>query len=242
MTKVAITKSKEPPEELIRVAEQELAEVATVKDLLFEAEFLDDGAIGGFFPEDKMLIIDLGHCLTNQMFMEKGLMHIPSIWFNMLWALYHELAHAKQLMTNPNLSQEYPLPQAHEHAADLEAMAKIRAWIADNQIPTLEEMGWVGEQVKHMINMTYSQDMGKQLVEELDILNIGGVVLANILATHQDFSEKGQQSLYEMIDTGEIGVKVNNQRYLKAAEFFESINREQTIDEQPTEEEEDSEM
>lgn len=220
-----IITTQEPPEALIKIAEYELKDITTVEALLFEAGFLKDKGTGSFFPEDKIIVIDPAECLLNFMFMKEGMMYIPGVWFNMLWALYHEAAHARQLMVDPNLSGEYPLPVFYEHAADLEARAKIGAWVSKNPVPKIDELGWAGDQLKKMVNLVYARPNDDQLMEELDVLDAGGIGFVDtITAHHEEIDIEQYQKLCQVIDEGDVGVIVDGKRCLDAKGFF-SINQ-----------------
>lgn len=219
MIEVVVT--QKPPEELIRIAKHELKDITTVEALLFEAGFLKGKGTGGFFPEDKIIVIDPAECMNNLMFMEEGMMYIPNVWFNMLWALYHDSAHARQLMVDPNINEEYPLPVFYEHAADLEARAKIGTWSDDSPMPKLDDMGWVGEELKKMINLVYAQPKGTKLIEELDAINAGGVgSVDTITAHHETINANQYKSLCKAVDKGDVGMIVNGKRCLDAKGFF----------------------
>lgn len=216
---IKITAKKEPPKELARIVEQELADIATVEHMIFDAFHLEEGMLGGFKPPDKLITIDLGNCLTNTLFMKQGMMHIPGVWFNMLWALYHEIAHALQIEGSPDLAELNR--EVLEDEAQGFAEESIVEWAEKNKTPTIEEMGWAGEQLRFTVNMTYSQSMGQKLLSEIDTLNAGGIgLLDTIVAHHPKVSMNEHKSLCEIIDKGEQGVIVDGQRYMDAKGFF----------------------
>jgi len=219
---IEITSKKEPPKELIRIVNQDLADITTVERIIFDAFHLEEGTLGGFKPSDKLIAIDLGHCLSNTTFMKQGMMHIPSVWFNMLWALYHEIAHAIQIEGKPELADlEKPTAELENEAQGF-AAESVTEWAEKNKMPTVEEMGWAGEQLRFAVNMTYSQDMGQKLLSEIDATSAGGIGLLDIIVTyHPKVSVKNEyKNLCELIDSGEQGVIVNGQRYMDAKGFF----------------------
>jgi len=219
MLEIIVT--QEPPKALIEIAEQELKDITTVEALLFEANFLKDKGTGAFFPEDKIIVIDPAECMSNFMFMRKGMMYIPSVWFNMLWALYHEAAHARQFMVDPNIDKTYPLPVFYEHAADLEARAKIGIWADGNPMPKLDDMGWVGKELKKMINLAYTQPEGDNLMAELDVYNTNGIGFVDMItAYHETIDTNQYTSLCEAVDKGDVGMIVDGKRCLDAKGFF----------------------
>ncbi len=218
---IEIITKKEPPQELTRVVNQDLADITTVEHITFDAFHLEEGVLGGFDPRDKLIVIDLGHCLTNTLFMKKGMMHIPGVWFNMLWALYHEIAHAIQVEGKPELADSKRPSDELENEAQSFTEESIVEWAENNKIPTLEEMGWAGEQLRFAVNITYPQSMGQNLLSEIDALNNGGIgLLDTIVAHHPKVSMIEHKGLCELIDKGEQGVIVNNQRYMDTKGFF----------------------
>lgn len=219
---IEIITKRNPPEELIKIADQDLNNITTVEHIIFDAFHLEEGILGGFKPSDKLIAIDLGNCLTNTTFMKQGMLHIPGVWFNMLWALYHEIAHAIQVEGKPELADlEKPTDELDNEAQDF-AAESITEWAEENKPPTIEEMGWAGEQLRFAVNMTYPQDMGQKLLSEIDATEAGGIGLLDTIVTcHPKVSVKDEyKSLCELIDSGEQGVIVNGQRYMDAKGFF----------------------
>lgn len=218
---IEIITKVEPPKELIRIVNQDLADITTIEHIIFDAFHSEKDLLGEFKPSDKLIAIYLGHCLTNTTLMKQGMMHIPGVWFNMLWALYHEIAHAIQMEGKPELANlEEPSEELEKEAQGF-AKESITEWAENNRIPTLEEMGWIGEQLRFAVNMTYSQDMGQKLLSEIDATNAGGIgLLDTILSCHPKASMDEHKNLCEIIDKGEQGVIVNGQRYMDAKGFF----------------------
>jgi len=215
----------EPPRELIKVIEEEYSPIKTIKSVLIDANNPDmkPGQSAGFDPDKGEVIIDLASCCESKRFINEGMMALQSIWFNILHAVYHEGAHGRQLEEEPNLIEEDILPEIKEHAADLEALDKLLKWSEKGTIPKLDEMGWVGEKMKELINTFFHDaEMRRCLLEELEVLEVNGVAeLENFISCRQDeFSAKSRNTLYECIDNGEFGIKLKGQRYLHADEFF----------------------
>jgi len=139
----------------------------------------------------------------------------------MLWALYHEIAHAIQVEGKPELADlEKPTAELDNEAQGFAAESVIE-WAEKNKMPTIEEMGWAGEQLRFAVNITYPQDMGQKLLSEIDATTAGGIgLLDTILSCHPKASMDEHKSLCELIDKGEQGVIVDGQRYMDAKGFF----------------------
>jgi len=215
----------EPPRELIRVIQEEYSPIETIKSVLIDAnnKNLSEKAIAGFCPDTGDVIIDLAKCIEFKKFVNMGMMVIPSMWFSMLFAVYHESAHARQLEENPELIKLDILPEIKEHAADLEAMDKIYKWAEKGTIPKLNEMGWVGEKIKELINMFYfDENMRNELLEEVFAIEANGAAEVDsfIAARKDEFTEKSYQTLCECIDNGEFGISIKGKRYLHADEVL----------------------
>lgn len=232
---IEIKIKEEPPRELVKAIEEECSPIETIKSILIDAnnEDIIEGQVAGFDPDAGEIIIDLAKCCEFKKFTDKGMMVIPSMWFNMLYALYHESAHARQLEEDPELIKVDHLPEIKEHAADLEAMDKLSKWSEKGTIPKIDEMGWVGEKIKELINMFYfDTHMRNDLLEELNINEVNGTIEVEAFMAHRDdFSEESYKTLCECIDKGEFGISLKGKRYLHADEFLSANSAHDRTDE-----------
>jgi hypothetical protein len=216
----------DPPPALIRIIEEEYSPISTIKSILIDTYILElekNESTGAFNPDTGEVLIDLGNCLKSKRWINIGMMVLPSVWFNMLHAVYHEAAHANQLKEDPKLLKLDHLPEIKEHAADLEAHDKIYEWSEKGIMPKLNEMGWAGKKLKDLINMFYSDTTTRtHLLEEVSILECNGVAeVNNFISSRKDsFNKASYETLCEAIDKGEFGIKINSKRYLHADEFF----------------------
>lgn len=221
---IEIKIKEEPPRELVRAIEEECSPIETIKSVLIDVnnEDLTEGQIAGFDPDSGEIIIDLAGCCEFKKFTNKGMMIIPAIWFSMLYALYHESAHARELEENPEMIEIDHLPEIKENVADLEAMGKIFKWSENGVIPKIDEMGWAGEKVKELINMFYfDENMRNELMEELNVNEANGAAeVETFMSVRDDFTEEGYKTLCECIDKGEFGISLKGKRYLRADEFL----------------------
>jgi len=222
---IEIKIKEEPPRELVKAIEEECLPIKTIKSVLIDVnnEDLIEGQIAGFDPDSGEMIIDLARCGEFRKFIDRGMMMIPAIWFNMLYALYHESAHAKQLEDDPTLLKTDHLPEIKEHAADLEALDKVYKWAESKTIPKIDEMGWAGEKIKNLVNTFYTDpEMRTILLEELDVIEVNGAAeIENLVALRKDdFSGESYKALCECIDKKEFGISLKGKRYLHADEFL----------------------
>lgn len=222
---VTIKIKEEPPRELIRVIEEYYGTVDTIKEVLIDTgiENLSKEALAAFNPKTGQVVLDLGRCLDANKWLDKGLMRIQAVWFNMLRAVYHEGTHAEQLRDYPELIKKKVLPAKYEEEAEIEALFQICAWAEKGGIsPKLDDMGWCGKQLKAMINRFYANEkMRGLLMQELEALESNAVAdVETFIHDKGEFSNEGLKELYAAIDRKDIGLKVKGVRYLDPLGFF----------------------
>jgi len=212
-----IIDNKGAPPELVRIANYIIEEYERVDLILFDA-FIKDlkGNCGGYNPDNNFIVIDMGVCLTKRDWMAKGIMYIPNVWFNLLTALFHEAAHAIQLEDDPTLAAVNALPAQYEKEACKIAWRALFDWTKENDVPSLNEMSWVGSEIKKILNKAYTQTPGS-VIEELDLERTGAAANALHVALI-DGGEEYKTKLFNSIDTGESGIKINGKRYLTTHE------------------------
>ena len=154
--------------------------------------------------------------------MEKGIMYIPNVWFNLVFTLFHEVAHAFQLEEDPELAKLDVLPKDHEDDANTIAEDSLLEWAKEGIIPQLNEMGWVGDQVKALLNKLYAQTP-QAVLDEMAVEGTTAVAnaLHAALMSDQYENKEDMKQLLEAIDEGFVGVKVDGKRYLTA---YDAIN------------------
>jgi hypothetical protein len=105
--------------------------------------------------------------------------------------------------------------------ADENALEDMMEWAMQHNMPTLEEMGYVGKKVKEALNRL--QNKRPDLVKfELNACG-EGVALARVAATRcaiEYDTEESIASLETAIDGGWVGVIINDNKYLNAEEFI----------------------
>jgi hypothetical protein len=95
-------------------------------------------------------------------------------------------------------------------------------WAKDGLIPRLNELGWVGNEIKGLFNKLYVQ-MPTDITNEMDIEGTTAVADA-LRAAQSSIQYKDEQEiarLFKAIDEGYVGTKVKGVRYLTA---YEAIN------------------
>lgn len=210
---------EEVPAALLKVAQREVEDVSTVDAIVFGA-FLEvtAGCLGTYMPETRTVYIDMGNALHEKALYNTGMMFIPNVWYAILWALGHEIEHARQLEAEPKLIEFSRLPQEYEDAAMQAGEDLILEWSEEHNVPPLNELGWIGKQLIVMLNAMYTTH--PDIADETDYLAAGAAApLKAVLASHK-FTENGLRILLEEMDKGKMGVKVGGERFLTAYEFL----------------------
>lgn len=169
-----------------------------------------------------MVLISLQNCVESTHWVDKGMLYIPNVWYNMLYAVYHEAAHCRQLAKDPELMNDFEHAlEIMEHDADIEAIELMFEWSKKNKAPNLREMGWAGSQIQLVLNGIYAQHPAV-VDEELATMDTTIVAKAAVTAANADTLETSEEmtSLIEHIKNGSMGTVLNGQCYLSAGEFF----------------------
>jgi hypothetical protein len=211
----------EAPPLLVQLVNEAYEGIESVKKVVFTAFELQDKALGVFIPLIETVYIDLGHCMVQKEWMAKGATFVANVWMNMLFVIHHELIHACQIMDHPELMELSEVPQEYEDEANELAKEAMYSWFeAGGKVPSLRELGWVGEMIGKTFNDLLSQKPD-EIMLEMDALTAGAIAKADVVvATHDHFNDI--PLLYQLIDEGKVGVKVNGQRFLTATEFLEA--------------------
>jgi len=221
------------PPELVRIVNEACKEHPSVKRVIFDA-FIEDlgGDLGAFEPETGTIYIDMGACVMDKSWMKKGVIYTANVWFNLVWTFFHELVHVEQLEQEPELMALDYLPKDYEAEARDTGLKSLSMWALYNDVPTLNEMGWVGEQIKILLNKMYAQ-MPQAVNEELDLQGTNLVAGAEEAAANSNgySTEEEIALLLKSIDEGLVGGKVGNRKYLTA---YEAIDLDHVEHKHPT--------
>jgi len=229
--KITYEKGKEPPEILADLIsktilgeeprDEESSPFTLIEEVIFKVNELPDSVLAVFNPSEKNIVMDLGNCLVNQNFLKQGLMWIPSIWFNLLFAFYHELGHVIQVEGDPKLADKPPTKKLQKEADEF-AIGCIKDWTKDenNKIPTLDGMGWIGDQIKKAINMYYPEPLFDKMYSEIKPYGLGAVGGLNTIAAYQAGIGKIRDQLAK---DEKFGIVIDGIKYMRAEEFFGAI-------------------
>jgi len=207
---------KDVPPVLVELAHYEFAHHQCVNTVLFtgDCEDLMEGHMAEFCKSTGTAVIDLDRCVNDLRWMDKGATFVSNAWFNVLYCIYHESQHAHQVDYG-NDQMDWAEQDAHDYAVD--AMIK---WCEVNELPALEQMGYLGERVKVVLNAMWVKH---QSVVENEIMACGVAAAdANLAARREASYENETQiaSLLTGIMSGDIGLVVGGNPYLKADEFL----------------------
>jgi hypothetical protein len=185
--------------------------------IIVDANLPIDGHLGAWVPSTKSMLIDLGACIGNTGWMEKeGLLTIPNAWYNLLYTIYHEAAHARN---TPDLIIDLDLKRdVLEEMAHAEAIDNMFEWLSVNPIPNLNDMGWMGIRLRAMMNMLYARN--QEIGNEIDAMNTPAVARADVFVKSHAFSMPDVECLFNRIDDGSMGMVIGGVRYLRAEETF----------------------
>jgi len=177
-----------------------------------------EGTIGGYCPELRAVYIDMGNALNDNALYNNGMMFIPNVWYTLIWALAHEIEHACQFELEPALIKYDKLPQEYEDAAMAAGEELILDWSKNNTVPGLHDMGWLSKQLIMMLNAMYTKF--PEIADEATHVPLGAAANLDVVFATHEFTERGKEVLIEDIDAGKIGLKIGNDHFLTAYEFF----------------------
>jgi len=217
---VQIVQLEEVPADLLELVRVETQDLDGVVDGVVFGAFMEhmNGTVGTFVPNTKTVYIDMGNALTQSALFNAGMMFIPNVWYTIIWALGHELEHACQLEAKPELIEYAKLPQEYENLATEVGSELVLRWSHHHTIPPLNQLGWLSKQLVVMLNAMYSKH--PDVADEADQYPLGAAAQLEAVFANWEFTDKGKEVLIQEIDAGNIGVKVGNDRFLTAYEFF----------------------
>jgi len=168
-----------------------------------------DFITGEFNPETKEINIYLEGCMRNKKFMRKGILWPAASWMMLIFTIFHEYWHAKQLQKNSLLINAYPEVVAQlDEEADEVALNSLMEWCKDEPMPKLNQMGWMGEMLRHGVNTLYARF--PRIVEEIEDFEDGGVMRVEMAFQQHDFTFNGMKLLTEEVKNGKMGVITRN--------------------------------
>lgn len=218
----------DPGPALIELTARLIEPLNTIKIFRFVAwDDQTESQTGVFIPSTKTVIIDLGNILNNYDFHRMGMLYTAGVWYTALWTIFHEIIHGRQVEADPGFIE---LIEKTTSSTDMQSLAKdyeravmitikdlMQDYVINNPLPPLDEWGWLGEKVIGAVNDLYAKG-DTRLIDEIDALKQGAVAgIPSILVAYK-FSDP--RILYEEIDKGHLGLKLNGNHYLTAPDFF----------------------
>ena len=222
---IEIVDERGAPPELIRLARDAAVQCQKVDSIIFGAFISDlNGNLGAYNPDTQTIVIDMGQCLINRDWMEKGILFIPNVWFNLVYTFFHEMAHAFQLEEDPEIAELDELLPEYEEEANTIAKDSLLEWVKDGTTPRLNELGWVGDQIKVLFNKMYVHHP-KAVLEEMSAEGTAAAADAlHAILTKGVEDPEDRAKLIESIDEGLIGIKINTKHYLTAYEAIDTTH------------------
>jgi len=171
-----------------------------------------------FAPKSKTILINMDGVATNQRWIKRGIRLSTSVWLSLLEGFFHELTHAYQLNEEPELIELYELSDEYENEATAASLAMTIAWLADHDLPRIEEMGYLGQLVLN-VYQSLLPNLPDKVKEDLQLNGTNAAAKLTSLAVLTNEIEANEiDRLKSHIDEGLIGQKVNNDYYLTAYE------------------------
>ncbi len=178
-------------------------------DEQFRADRTHDFITGEIDPESKTINIYLEGCMRNRKYMNRGILWPAASWMMLVFTLFHEYWHAKQLTRNTMLATAYPdALRALEEEADQVADESLMEWCKSEPMPKLKDMGWMGEVLRQGVNALYAKF--PRIVEEIEDFEDGGAMRIEMAFEQHEFTFNGMKLLTERVKNGELGVVTRN--------------------------------
>lgn len=240
-----ILQTSEAPQALLQLILTEYQGLSTIQEVILLGETgepfreLYPGKLGVYVPSTESIIIDMKECLKNQQWMQQGMNFVANVWCNLIYTIFHEGAHAEQMLTEDIVFDEATWDIQHEildHKADITAKEKMIDWFEDHKdVPPIEELGWIGKHIQKLFNHIYSE-RPDFINEEMDLWGIGMPaeraaqspnlkgdigMLKNVPQIYKDAPEAVR--LIDAIDSGNVGTIVKGRPCLRIGETLELL-------------------
>jgi hypothetical protein len=210
------------PAEAIEIARREFD--GTGLSIVFDVflNLKNDWRMGETNPDLQCVFIDLEACAREHALVRKGCTYTASTWFNILYTIFHEAAHAHQLIKHPEKIAQLDVHTAEilDAAAHKQALDKLCNWAEHGSIPELTRWGWLGLRLRELLNALYASNP-QDISDEVDCIGTSACAYADaVVHIYPNFENQSIQSLFEEIDRGEFGAIINGRRFLNAYEFL----------------------
>jgi hypothetical protein len=213
MSELSIVLQREVPPAIVKLVHREFSPHPCVRQVLITGDCKDllEGHMAAFVPATGSVVIDLDACVRDLRWMDKGATFIANAWFNVLYCIFHEANHAWQVEIGVETDDE---------SSDEYALESMFHWSEHNSLPRLEEMEYLGERIKVVLNAMWAKHAS---VVENEISACGiAAADAGLAIRKSRFFEKEQQvtALLTEVVEGKAGCILNGRAYLRADEFL----------------------
>jgi len=211
-------KTVEPPQELVRIINEDCAGENNVEAVLIGTG-LGVGP-GKYIYHSKTILLDLEDIMFNKNRLTQHMLLLPAMWYSVLLVWWHELAHADQLESNPALALLPALPAKQELDADQYALERVLEWTSKQPTPpSIATMGWLGEKIRDMVNTLYHKY--PTLADELDYMYKGAAMYASQVTCIGEFSDSALTELVNQVGEGKLGVVADDgNKFIDANDYF----------------------
>lgn len=181
---------------------------------------------GNYFPELALVKIYLGGVMTMGIkLMQQGMALHAGVWLALLYTLYHEFAHVKQVQENPVLAKLLVVPQPFELAAAEGAWEGLASDLASEPCnpPRIERMGWLGDEILKLMNAVLPSvpDAVRDIID-MNGSNLAGRAI-NLLMNKYDSPDEIIRWL-KTVEAGMVGVQKDKVGYLTFSECIGALN------------------
>jgi len=221
-----IIQHEEAPKALIQLIAEYYEPITAINMVILiggDKYELMHGKMAVFNPETGAVVIDMEACMKDQRWMRRGMAFVPNVWCNLIYSVFHEGAHALQMM-NDEISfdeQTWDLQcEMLDHTADVMAMEQMIDWFEIHATtPPLDQMGWVGQRIQTLFNEIYSK-APDVIGAEMDILGTEAAGFAEVAAQGPDFEKHEIPGLMQAIGRGDIGLQIKGRPCLRMDEIL----------------------
>lgn len=213
MHEPTIVLHREIPPALVKLAHKEFGPHPIVRQIIFAGDCAElvEGHMAVFVPDTGSVVIDLDACVQDLRWMDKGATFIANAWFNVLYCIFHEAQHAWQVSSSA--------PESEENA-DNYALDRMFEWVEANGMPQLDEMAYVGERIKVVLNAMWAKH---ESIVENEIKACGVAAADAMCAASKEPTFENQKQIAALdteIREGKVGHVLNGRAYLRADEFL----------------------
>ena len=221
-----IIQHEEAPRALLQIIIDHYEPITTIDTVILiggDKFGLMHGKMAVFNPDTGGVIIDMAACIKDQRWMARGMAFVPNVWCNLVYSVFHEGAHAMQLMNDEIVFDESTWDlqcEILDHTADIMAIEQMIDWFEiHTTTPPLDQLGWVGKRIQNLFNKVYSK-APDAINAEMDLIGTEAGGFAAMAAQGPDFEEHEIPGLMKAIGKGDIGLIIKNRPCLRMDEIL----------------------